>query len=173
MALTLIQTVTVGSGGSAQIDFTSISGSFTDLMMVFSLRSAGTNGGLRIKVNGATTNLAVRLLYGTGASTFSATDTTYIGTTNNSNQTANTFGNGSFYMPNYAGATNKPFSADLVDENNATTPVNEWLTAGLYSQTTAVSSLSLFNDGGSNFAQYSSASLYGILKGSSGGVIVS
>lgn len=173
MALTLISTVTVGSGGAASIDFNSISGSFTDLLMVYSIRASSTNGGLRIKVNGSTSNLSTRLLYGTGASVSPATDTTYIGTSNNSNQTASVFGNGNFYISNYAGSNAKSFTVDMVDENNAATPVNEWITGGRFNSSTAITSLSLFNDASANFAQYSTATLYGITKGSSGGVTVS
>lgn len=173
MAMTLISTVTVGSGGAASIDFNSISGAFTDLLMVYSVRTSSTNGGLRVKVNGSTANLSTRLLYGTGASVSPATDTTYIGTTNNSNQTANTFGNGNFYIANYAGGVAKAFIADLIDENNVATPVNEWITGGRFNSSTAITSLSLVNDASANFVQYSTATLYGILKGSSGGVTIS
>ena len=174
MSMKKIATVTVGSGGAASIDFNSINGAFTDLLLVFSARAAVTNGGLRLKVNGLTSNLSVRLLYGTGSSAFSATDTTYIGTTPNSNSTANTFGNGSIYIPNYSSTTTtKPFSADVVIENNAGTPWEGWVTSGLYNVTTAITSLSLYNDAAGNFVQYSSATLYGITKGSLAGVTVS
>jgi hypothetical protein len=173
MSITKIATVTVGAGGAASIDFTSIPATATDLMLVYSLRAAVSNGGLRIKVNGATSNLSVRLLYGTGASGASATDTTYIGTTTNSGSTSSTFGNGTLHIPNYAGATNKGFSADVVTEGNYATPWEGWLTGGVYSLTTAITSLSLFNDAAGNFAQYSSATLYGITKGTLAGVTVS
>jgi hypothetical protein len=173
MAITRIATVTVGAGGAASLDFNSIPGTATDLMLVYSLRAAVSNGGLRLKVNGATTNLTVRLLYGTGSSAASATDTTYIGTTTNSGTTSNTFGNGTLYIPNYAGATTKSFSADVVTEGNYGTPWEGWVTAGLYNSTTAITSLSLFNDAAGNFAQYSTATLYGVTKGSLAGVTVS
>jgi hypothetical protein len=158
---TLIQSVTVGSGGAASIEFGSIPQTYTDLMFVYSLRLSTTNGGLRIRVNGATTSLSTRLLYGNGTSALSGTDTTYIGSANNSNQTASVFSNGNLYIPNYAGSTNKSFSVDTVDENNGTTAI-AWLTAGLYSSSTAITSLAFFGDAAGNFVQYSSASLYGI-----------
>lgn len=173
MAVTKIATVTVGSGGAASIDFTSIAASYTDLYLVYSLRTAGTNGGLRVKVNGATTDLTTRLIYGTGASATGATDTTYIGTSNNSSQTSNTFSNGTLYMAGYAAAYAKPFAVEVVDENNAVTPVNQWATGGRFNSSTAITSLTLYNDAATNFVEYSSATLYGITKGSSGGVTVS
>lgn len=169
----LIQTVTVGAGGSAAIDLSSIPQTFTDLCLVFSLRLNTTNGGLRIRVNGSTASLSTRLLYGNGSTVTSGTDTTYIGSVDNSNQTANTFGNGSLYITNYANTSYaKSFSADLVDETNATTAI-QWVTAGLFNSTTAISRIELFGDAAGNFVQYSSASLYGIKSGSDGIVTVS
>ena len=169
----LIQTVTVGAGGQAAIDFSSIPSTFTDLYLVYSLRVNTTNGGLRIRVNGSTASLSTRLLYGNGSSPASGTDTTYIGAVNNSNQTASTFGNGSLYFPNYASTSYaKSFSADMVDETNATT-ATQWITGGLFNSTTAISRIELFGDAAGNFVQYSSASLYAITAGSDGIVTVS
>ena len=172
MSITKISTVEVGAGGAASIDFNSISGSFTDLMIVLSSRTAVSDNGLRMKVNGATSNLSTRLVYGNGSGIGNATETTYIGATSNSTSTANTFGNAIIYITNYAGTAGKSFSADLVSENNGTS-ATQFLTAGLYNSSTAITSLSFVNDAGGNFAQYSSATLYGVLKGSSGGVTVS
>lgn len=171
----LIQTVTVGSGGSASITFGSggtLPQTYTDLALVFSCRVSVSDGGLRLRVNGSTANLATRLLYGNGSSATSATDTTYLGSVANSGWTANTFGNGSLYIANYTSNVAKSFSADIVDENNGTTGI-QWLTAGLFNSSSAITSLELFNAGGGNFVQYSSASLYGILKGSDGVTTVS
>jgi hypothetical protein len=83
-----------------------------------------------------------------------------------SSQTSNTFLSGALYLPNYAGSTQKSFSVDSVGENNSTTAY-QVLTAGLYNQTTAITALSVLTYG-SSLVQYSTASLYGILKGSGG-----
>jgi hypothetical protein len=64
------------------------------------------------------------------------------------------------YFPNYASATNKSFSIDSVTENNATL-ANQFLTAGLWSNTAAITSITLLAASG-NLAYYSTASLYGI-----------
>ena len=168
----LIQTVTVGSGGSAGITFSSIPQTYTDLCLVFSARVSVSDGGLRLRVNTSTANLSTRLLYGNGSSATSATDTTYLGSVANSGWTANTFGNGSLYITNYTSSAAKSFSADIVDENNGATGI-QWITAGLYNSSTAITALELFNAGGGNFVEHSSASLYGILKGSDGVTTVS
>jgi hypothetical protein len=167
----LIQHQELGSA-QASITFSSIPQTYTDLYLVFSTRLSTTNGGLRLKVNTSTANLSTRLLYGNGSSATSASDTTYLGTSSNSNHTASTFGSGTLYITNYAGSTTKSFSADIVDENNGT-GATQWITAGLYNSTTAITSLELFGDAAGNFTQYSSATLYGILKGSDGVTTVS
>jgi hypothetical protein len=56
-------------------------------------------------------------------------------------------------------------------ENNAAAAINA-IVAGLWNSTDAMTSLSLVAEVG-NFAQYSSATLFGILKGSDGIVTVS
>jgi hypothetical protein len=160
------------ASAQAAITFSSIPQTFTDLYLVLSARLSTTNGGLRIRVNGSTANLSTRLLYGNGSSAASGTDTTYVGTVSNSNQTANTFGNAGLYFPNYAGATTKSFSAEVVDETNATT-ATQWVTAGLFNSTSAITALEVFGDAAGNFVQFSSATLYGIKSGSDGTTVVS
>jgi hypothetical protein len=167
----LIQHQELGSAQSS-ITFSSIPQTFTDLYLVLSARVTTTNGGLRIRVNGGTANLSTRLLYGNGSSAASGTDTTYVGTVTNSNQTANTFGSTALYFPNYAGSTAKSFSGELVDETNATT-ATQWVTAGLFNSTSPITAIEFSGDGAGNFVQYSSATLYGITKGSDGIVTVS
>jgi hypothetical protein len=160
------------ASAQASITFSSIPQTFTDLYLVFSVRVTTSDGGLRLRVNTSTSNLSVRLLYGTGSSATTATDTTYLGSVPNSGTTASTFSNAGFYFPNYVGAVAKPFSGELVDENNATLGL-QWATAGFYNSTTAITALELFSSAGGNFVQYSSATLYGITKGSDGIVTVS
>lgn len=166
MANTFVQigsTVTVGSGGAATIDFTSIPATFTDLMLVFSLRQSAANNNIRLSVNGTTSNYSEIVLYGTGSATASTTaSTTYFNLiySNGSGETANTFGNGQVYIPNYAGSNNKSMSADAVYENNATAAIAS-LTALLWSNAAAITSLSLVPVSGT-WVQYSTATLYGI-----------
>ena len=171
MTMQLIQHIELGSA-QANLTLSSIPQTYTDLYVLFSGRVSVTDGGLRLRVNGSTANLSTRLLYGNGSSATSANDTTYIGTVSDSGTTANTFGNGALYFPNYAGSTLKSFSGEIVHENNATSAV-QWVTAGLYNSTTAITSLELFNAGSGNFVQYSSITLYGITKGSDGVTTVS
>jgi len=174
-AWTVIQHQELG-GTQASITFSSIPATFTDLCLKFSVRgnrSANVdNIQLNINGQGVNTNLTTRFLYGDGSDKASATQVEVAGgIVGAASTTASTFGNGEIYIPNYAGSTNKSISVDVVMENNATYSL-QLIGATLWSQTAAISSIALdpqFND----FVQYSSATLYGILKGSSGGVTVS
>ena len=166
---TLIKTITVGSGGASSIDFTSIPSTYTDLCLKFSLRATFNNGGYVsqfIKFNSSTSGYSDRLLYGTGSATGSAASTPayieYAAYSTDSASTASTFGSGEIYIPNYSSSNYKSLSSDSVSENNATLAL-AGLTAALWSNSAAITSISIYHTSG-NIAQYSSASLYGILK---------
>ena len=161
-----IETVTVGSGGAANIEFTNIPQTYTDLVLVSSTRSSSGTVNFRVSFNGSTTGYSSKLLYGNGSSAASennavTTAIDYSNYANASTETASTFSNNQVYIPNYAGSTNKSVSVDTVRENNATAAL-VGMTAGLWSNTAAITSIKI--DGGTNFAQYSTATLYGISK---------
>lgn len=170
----LIQTVTVGSGGATSISFSSIPATFTDIVLVYSLRgsASSTDDNVYLTVNGSVTNINGRYLYGNGSSAASDNWANYnlIDYIPGNTTTSNTFGNGSVYFPNYGGSTNKSFSVDSVGENNATA-ARQSLIAGLVNTTSAITSLSIKPNGTNTFMQYSTASLYGILKGSGGATV--
>jgi hypothetical protein len=173
MTMTLISTITVGSGGASSIDFNSIPGTYTDLQVLVSARFGNSQVATVtwIQFNGSTSNQSSRMLNGNGSGASSYTDTKIFGQSNGANATANTFGNTSFYIPNYAGSTNKAMSIDGVAENNASNAFQE-LVAGLWSNTSAITSITLKEyNGTGTFAQDSTASLYGITKGSGGATV--
>ena len=164
----LISSVTVGAGGAANIEFTSIPATYTDLLVKYSLRGVSENTSyLYISFNGSTSNLSSKGLNGNPAVSSSALSYTWSTTIQDiAGQvpyvwTSSTFNNGEMYIPNYAGSTNKSISIDSVAENNATAAYDS-LTAALWANTSAITSIKL--DGGSSdtFAQYSTAYLYGI-----------
>ena len=157
-----IATVTVGSGGAANIDFTSIPGTYTDLVVKLSLRqdSSALNYAV-MRFNNATTNFTYISIEGTGsaAASFNGSTGTY-GFPTPSSATASTFSNAEVYIPNYAGSSNKSFSVDTVTENNGTAAYAD-LIAGLRSNTDVIDRITFYTAGGS-FVQYSTATLYGI-----------
>lgn len=154
--------VTVGSGGAASIDFSSIPSTYTDLVLKVSLRLSAAADWCSMTLNGSSANFSGRELYGSGSSAASYTRTTnqFIVLANQSGYTASTFSNGEFYFPNYAGSTNKSFSVDQVQETNATA-ANMMLDAFLWSNTAAINQITITPSAGS-FVQYSTAYLYGV-----------
>lgn len=169
--MTLIASSTVGAGGAANIDFTSIPSTYTDLYIKLSGRDARNDGikfdNTNMRFNGSSTSYSGKLLYGwpaTSASGLSAdggTDSISFIYVTSTQALANTFGNIDIYIPNYAGSTYKSVSIDSVTENDSNNAI-VGLAAGLWSNTSAITSISLF--GGSNWLQYTSAYLYGIIK---------
>lgn len=157
-----IQTVTVGAGGASSISFTSIPQTYTDLKIVLSGRTtqASLADSVYFTFNSSTANFSSRILYGDGGSASSFTQARYAGSQPGSTATASTFANIELYIPNYAGSNNKSYSVDAVTENNGTTAY-AYLAAGLWSDTTAISSITLTPNAGS-FVQYSTATLYGV-----------
>ena len=168
-----IETVTVGSGGAASIEFMAIGdipATFTDLKIVVSLRSdySGGDEGALIGFNGSTSNLSYRRLYAVPSVGSSSGSTGLFGLTPANSVTANTFSSAEIYIPNYRSSANKSYSATNVTENNGSTAFID-LVAGLWSQTAAITSIKLSLDrGGNKFVEHSTATLYGILAGSDG-----
>ena len=160
-----IASVTVGSGGASTIDFTSIPSTYTDLCVKGSLRGANASWGDNIKVslNGSTTSFTSREIYGESGATGSETLTTRnVGVASGANATASTFGSFEFYLPNYLSSNYKSISMDSVSENNASTGYALWLTAGLWSNTAAVTQITFTPNSATTWLQYSTATLYGI-----------
>jgi hypothetical protein len=166
-----IADATVGSGGAASIDFTSIPATYTDLVIKLSARNAHASAFsfVKLEVNSNTSAIySDRLLFGTGSTAGSASSTPLLDIyVSGANATASTFGSAEIYFPNYAGSTNKSVSIDSVSENNAT-DARQGLTAGLISTTSAISSIQLKavidSSTSTTFVQYTTATLYGIKK---------
>lgn len=158
----------------ASITFSSIPQTFTDLLVVTSLRSSRSAVAeqVLISLNGSTSSFTVRTLYGNGSSVASFTSARDTVNAPGATATANTFSNSSIYLPNYTSASNKSFSSDDVTENNGTESY-QFIIAGLWSNTAAITSLALTPGAGGSFVQYSSATLYGIKSGSDGVTSVS
>ena len=159
----LISTVTVGSGGAASIEFTSIPQTYTDLVLKHSIRTnrALMVDGVNVSFNGSTSNFTSRRIFGDGSSVGSDTPIRQIGLANGDSSTANIFGNTQAYIPNYTGSNYKSWSLEAVMEDNATYGRND-LMACLWSDTSAITSITLTPTIGTIILQYSSASLYGI-----------
>lgn len=162
----LISKTTVGAGGAASITFSSIPGTYTDLVVVGSCR---TNSGSYVSedflmdLNGSSSNFNMKQLNGDGtnAGTDSRADNLGINRINEGGSTANTFSSFQYYIPNYTGGNNKSFFCDSAIENNATTGRLQ-LVAALWSSSAAITSITLYHRFSYTLAQYSTARLYGI-----------
>jgi hypothetical protein len=142
---------------------------YTDLKIVLSTRTTDTTANdstaIALQFNGDTaSNYSRRSLVGDGGSATSTNATTTsmrIGFTTTNGCTANTFGNGEFYVPNYTGSTQKSVSADAVAENNSATFIYSALNAGLWTGTAAITSITILTPSFS-FLANSTFSLYGL-----------
>jgi hypothetical protein len=169
--MTLIETKTLATSAAA-IEFTSIPQDGTDLIVYASARSTGDGTrNMLITINGSTSGLSGRFLFGGGSSVSSGTDTRETGAYNHSSSTSSTFSNVSMYFTNYSGSTNKVWSVDSVIENNAADG-GLYIDAKLWSNTEPITSLAFTPNTGS-FSAGTTISLYKVIKGSDGKVTVS
>ena len=171
---TLISSTTLSSAVSP-VDFTSIPGTYTDLILRYSVRNdistsvdyiifqfnsdTGTSSTLysltNLRGNGATASS------GRSTSTYTGNDSRF----NFSTTTANTFTSGEIYIPSYTSTGTRVISSISAFEDNATTAYTD-LSAGQYRGSSAISSIRINKVGGSggsaSFAAGSSFYLYGI-----------
>ncbi len=163
-----IGSVTVGSGGTTQINFTSIPQTYTDLRVELSGRGDGYNANdLYVLFNTSTSNYSGRYFMKdssdpTIVSSTSATSKIICGFIPASQATANTWGSATIYVPNYTTSNYKTTNAEASTENNG---VIQWImvSGGMWSDTAAITTLSLNLNGGT-FLQNTTAYLYGIKK---------
>lgn len=165
----LIASTTVGSGGASSVTLGSggtIPQTYTDLLVKFSARGSDNSPtrSANVTVNNAT-SYANTYLQGNGAVVGSGTNASgttvfYSGEFSANQNTASTFGNTEFYIPNYTNTSNKSVSVDSVSENNGTYAYATFV-ADLINTSAAISSITITPAVG-NFEQYSTFYLYGI-----------
>jgi len=157
-----IATTTVGSGGTSSIQFTNIPSTYTDLVVLISARSTGADQNIMIRLNSSSSNFSQKRLVGDGSSTASyGTYGEWSAWASASTDTTSTFGNSLIYISNYNSSNYKSLSSDAVSENNGTTAYMT-LGAELWSNTAAITSVSFIMGSSYNFAEHSTATLYGI-----------
>jgi hypothetical protein len=174
MTMQLIQTQILGTA-AASIEFTSIPQDGTDLVVVASLRSnrsPDTEDSAKVEFNNSSSNFSWRRLRGDGSAVNSnaGTDNTLFQNQNALGTTANTFSSVQMYIPNYTLTINKSFSVDSVNENNATLA---WMNIlnGLWSNTSAITSIKVLPNVGTQWVAGSTISLYKVTRGSGGAIV--
>jgi len=156
-----IATVTVGSGGAADVTFSSIPATYTHLQ----IRGISNNSAAQstyIRLNGDTaSNYSWHVLYGNGSSTFSANSTSSnIMYSMYSSTTASIFGVTVTDILDYKD-TNKYTTIRVLTGYDTNGAGDVLLYSGNWRSTSAVTSIVLFPASG-NFNQYSQFALYGI-----------
>ena len=154
----LISSVTLSSA-AANITFSSIPATYTDLIVKFSTKEA-TTGTWEIFVdfNSTSSNQTCRVLRGSGGYGVSSAATSNIKAAGSVGVPP--FSNAEMYIPNYASSNYKSVNINSVSEYNAAESY-QMLTAGLWSDTAAITSIKLRLASG-NIDTYSTAYLYGI-----------
>lgn len=168
---TLISQVTVGSGGSANIEFTSIPQTYTDLELHLSTRisrAGATRTGTSLTFNGSTSGyVGIRFASYDGNNRLSDTSSTSnynVPQSNGNDATASQFAHTTYYISRYANTgVYKVLSSDSACGNNSTSAWIQDHGAGRWENNSAITSISI-SSGGYNFSQYSTAYLYGISK---------
>jgi hypothetical protein len=152
-----IATQTLGSAQST-VDFTSITGSYTDLVLVCDFQLSSAGGNANIKFNSATGNMSQTYLYGNGSSALSGRFNTYsVLYFGGGGGSANTSVNAIINIQNYSNTN--VFKSFLVRYNDTTeaTVAN----VGLWRSTSAITAINLATQAG-NFTAGSTFTLYGI-----------
>ena len=165
----LIESKTVGAGGTASISFTNIPQTYTHLQIRGILRATGatyeTNS--RIQFNSDTSSVYTNhLVIGNGSSAASGNDVglayAIINSIPAASNTAGIFGPSVFDILDYSNTNKFKTIRNLTGWDNNGGPNNSvGLWSGLWRSTSAITSIKLFPNTG-NFAEYSSLALYGI-----------
>lgn len=174
---TLIQTINLGAQ-AASITFSSIPQTYTDLVVVMSLRaiSTGTSRDVQLVPNSSSAfNCRQMVMIGsTGNVSGSAqglNDYINVGKCTAFDSPANSFGNAVTVITDYATTNPKRFSTNSTSVSGVSTSWSYMsISAGLTSATGAITSI-LVNVFQTQLAQNSSISLYGVLKGSGGATV--
>jgi hypothetical protein len=168
---TKIATVTAGSGGTTGFSFSSIPSTYTDLHLAVSARSSytpspATNGVdffIYFNTDSTGTNYSYTRLYGnsSGAGADRASNQPYISWAllTGSGASANIFGSGNLYLPNYTSSNFKSWTTEAFAENNNAVGWESMYT-GLWRSTSAITTVTILPT--TSAVQYSTFTLYGI-----------
>lgn len=162
-----LSTVTVGAGGVAEILFSDIPQTYTDLVLVWSTRLNSTSVATRFTLNANSSAIYnQRRLYASGGTTGgdASTGLSWFDFKGNvgSSYTANVFSNSYLYIPNYASTSQpKTVNVDFSSENNSTTVWEVGFSAGQFSSNDPVTSIKVWR-ATDTIEQYSTVAIYGI-----------
>jgi hypothetical protein len=155
-----IATTTLGSA-AASVTFSTISGAYTDLVLVMSIRgSSDIESDIGMQLNSDTgSNYSMQRIYGQGAS--AGSDRTSNSTSINfGRQGGDSFALNIMHLMNYANTTT--YKTILNRSGHAGTSSIVLANVGLWRNTAAISTITLIQTGAQNYKAGSTFSLYGI-----------
>ena len=162
---TKISTVTVGAGGAATINLTSIPATYTDLCLKVSMRTnrADTADPVLITFNGSSSGYRENRFWADGSAVSAYSSTQIEGQyANSTNSSSNNFASLDMYIANYANTSQyKSFNYGCAVQQTAN-PMYTVILNGIWSNTAAINQITLDPIYGANFVQYTTATLYGI-----------
>jgi len=163
-----IATVSVGSGGAADVEFTSIPADYTHLQLRVIGRTAKASGNDYAKLtfnNVGGTSYATHYLWGTGSSVqfhaFTSSSFIYLDFVTGTSQLSNSFSAYVLDILDYAN-TNKNKTVRWLGGQDLNGDGVIILQSGLFNNTAAISSIKLVPNSATNWLQYSHFALYGI-----------
>lgn len=165
-----IATVTVGSGGSSSISFTSIPSTFTHLQIrgIWKNNTSATDiAYVELTINGSSSGYSYHNVRGDGSTATAggagSLDRTYpaLSLPSNNASYASMFGTGIIDILDYANTNKYKTIRTLFGfDGNGTGRIG--LGSGSWQNTSAITSISLKDQNAGNFVQYSHFALYGI-----------
>ena len=165
-----LATVTVPSGGTTGITFAGIPQGYKHLQIRAIARTTDSSyNQLKVRYNGDTSaNYSSHILEGDGSATGAIAYTgatngvqMWMGLQSGTGQTAGVFGANILDVLDYSNVNKNKTTRSLAGtDGNGSGYV--WFSSGLWMSTSAVNSITFTTEGGNNFAQYSSFSLYGV-----------
>jgi len=166
MATTFTKIASLSTYGVAFYEFTSIPATFTDLMLITSVRtdrpSPAIQETFQLQFNSTNSNRSTRRIYVATSTAGTDTDTSmHGGGASAAINTANCFGSSTLYITNYTTTKAKMSFATGGSQSNGTgkfldVVVNQW------NDTATITTIRLTPQNGGIIQQYSSADLYGI-----------
>ena len=159
-----IATQTLGSGASS-ITFSSIPSGYIDLRLVFSISGIVNSGdNFFLQFNGDTgANYSHTHLYGNGSAAGSSNNTSVNYAFLTDNATGPNAASPKLAIVDifsYTGSTNKTLLSTLAFDQNGSGGINAGI--NLWRNTSAITSIKLFNSGPDNFSVGTTATLWGI-----------
>lgn len=154
---------TTANGSVSTITFSSIAGIYTDLILISSVSLASGAENLRIRLNSDSgSNYSATILSGSGSGALSARNSSQTYLSVDYNGFINTTPNVNIVnLQNYSNTTT--YKTVVVRSNNAASGASGVdAIVGLWRSTSAITSITVLNSGGANFASGSTFTLYGI-----------